>query len=184
MKTTKNALADSLKKLLIQKPLNKITVVDITEDCEVNRQTFYYHFQDIYDLIDWIFSNDADKAIDGKKTYDTWQDGFLQIFEYVLKNKNFVSRTYYSLSRERLEHYLYSETYNLLMGVIEEQAVGISVHQEDKTFIANFYKYGFVGLILDWVASGMKEDPEKIIQRLNTLIEGDISKALLKFKKG
>ncbi|HOO31598.1 MAG TPA: TetR-like C-terminal domain-containing protein [Thermotogota bacterium] len=184
MKTTKNALADSLKKLLLQKPLNKITVVDITEDCEVNRQTFYYHFLDIYDLIDWIFSNDADKAIDGKKTYDTWQDGFLQIFEYVLKNKNFVSRTYYSLSRERLEHYLYSETYNLLMGVIEEQAVGISVHQEDKTFIANFYKYGFVGLILDWIGNGMKEDPEKIIQRLNTLIEGDISKALLKFKKG
>ena len=52
--TTKRALAQSLKHLMEQKPLEKITVVDISEDCGVNRQTFYYHFQDIYDLIEWI----------------------------------------------------------------------------------------------------------------------------------
>lgn len=53
-KLTKRALAASLKKLLAQKPLSKITIADITEDCGMNRMTFYYHFQDIYDLIDWI----------------------------------------------------------------------------------------------------------------------------------
>ena len=52
--TTKRALEASLKKLLLQKPLNKITINDITEDCGVNRMTFYYHFKDIYDLVDWI----------------------------------------------------------------------------------------------------------------------------------
>ena len=53
--TTKRALAASLKKLAAKKPLDKITVIDITEDCGVNRQTFYYHFQDIFDLVEWIF---------------------------------------------------------------------------------------------------------------------------------
>ncbi len=57
--TTKRALEASLKKLLLQKPLNKITINDITEDCGVNRMTFYYHFKDIYDLVDWIMVEDA-----------------------------------------------------------------------------------------------------------------------------
>ncbi len=66
--TTKKALAASLKKLLEKQPLSKITVTDITEDCEVNRHTFYYHFQDVYDLIDWIYENEAIKPLDGKTT--------------------------------------------------------------------------------------------------------------------
>ena len=165
------------------KPLNKITITDITEDCGVNRQTFYYHFRDIYALIEWIYSNEAQKALDGKKTYATWQEGFLQIFNYILENKNFVTRTFYSLSREYLENYLYDETYNLLMGVIEEKAIEYSVKNRDKQFIADFYKYGFVGLVLNWIGTGMKEKPETIIKKLNILIHGDISKALIKFQK-
>ena len=72
-KITKKALAASLKKLLAERPLDKITVIDIVNDCEVNRQTFYYHFQDIYDLLEWVYLNEATKALDGKNTYDTWQ---------------------------------------------------------------------------------------------------------------
>lgn len=180
--TTKKALAASLKKLLLEKPLDKITVIDIVEDCEVNRQTFYYHFQDIYDLVEWIYTSEATKALDGKKTYDTWQQGFLQIFEYVLQNKAFVTNTYHSISREHLERYLYNETNNLLIGVIEEKAAGMKVREKDKQFIANFYKYAFVGLMLEWIRMGMKEDPSSIIDRLSILIHGDITKALEKFK--
>ena len=66
---TKRALAASLKKLLAQKPLSKITIADITEDCGVSRMTFYYHFQDIYDLVEWACFEDASRALDGKKTY-------------------------------------------------------------------------------------------------------------------
>ncbi len=65
--TTKRALEASLKKkLLLQKPLNKITINDITEDCGVNGMTFYYHFKDIYDLVDWIMVEDAAKALRGQ----------------------------------------------------------------------------------------------------------------------
>ena len=78
--TTKRALAASLKHLLLQKPLNKITINDIAEDCGISRMTFYYHFKDIYDLVEWTCVEDGTRALEGKKTYDTWQEGFLNIF--------------------------------------------------------------------------------------------------------
>lgn len=181
-KTTKRALASSLKKLLTQKTLDKITVVDIVEDCEVNRQTFYYHFQDIYDLIDWIFIIDSAKAIDGKNTYDTWQQGFLHVFEYVLENKSLIANVYDSISRDKMEKYLYDVTYDLLINVVDEKSINMHIRDEDKQFIANFYKFAFVGLMLEWIKSGMKEKPEKIIDKLSILIKDDITRALEKYQ--
>lgn len=180
--TTKRALAASFKKLLSEKPMDKITVIDIVEDCEVNRQTFYYHFKDIYDLVEWIYTSEATKALGDKKTYDTWQQGFMQIFEYVLENKAFVKNTYHSLNREHLENYLYNETYNLLIEVVEEKAEGMPVREDDKAFIAHFYKYAFVGLVLEWIGKGMNENPSSIVDRVSILIHGDIIKALEKFR--
>ena len=81
--TTKQALEESLKHMLLKKPLDKITIRDITEDCGISRMAFYYHFKDIYDLVEWACIEDASKALQGKKTYETWQEGLLQIFEAV-----------------------------------------------------------------------------------------------------
>lgn len=67
--TTKMAIAFAFKELLLEKPLNKITVNDIAEKCEMNRQTFYYHFHDILELTEWICEEDADRAL--KKTRRT-----------------------------------------------------------------------------------------------------------------
>ena len=178
---TKKALAASLKGLLGQKTLDKITVTDIAEDCGVNRQTFYYHFKDIYDLTEWIFLSDASAVIGGKKTYATWQQGFLQVFAYVQGNKPLVLNVYHSLSRDQVERFLYDVTYDLLAGVVEEQAAGMSVREEDKRFIADFYKFAFVGLMLDWIRRGMKDAPDAMIGRLSVLIQGDITRALQKY---
>ncbi len=179
---TKNALADSLKALLELRPIDKITISDITDDCGVNRMTFYYHFQDIYDLLEWSWIREANKVLNGKKTYDTWQQGFLQIFKAVSDNKQIVMNIYHSVNREQIEIYLYKLTYDLLFGVIEENAADMDVRDDDKKFIADFYKYAFVGLILDWIKSGMKADPSQMIERLDILIHGDIKKALNKFR--
>jgi probable dihydroxyacetone kinase regulator len=179
---TKKALAASLKKLLLQKPLDKITIIDIVTDCGVNRQTFYYHFQDIYDLIEWLFLDEASVAVAGQKTYETWEQGFLNTFEWALENKALVLNTYRSMSREHMERYLYSMTYDLLIGVVNELAVGMPVRESDKKFIADFYKFAFVGLLLDWIRAGMKDDPKRIIEHLSILIQGDISRALNKLK--
>lgn len=179
---TKNALADSLKALLEFRPVDKITISDITDDCGVNRMTFYYHFQDIYDLLEWSWIREANKVLNGKKTYDTWQQGFLQIFNAVSENKQIVMNIYHSVNREQIEIYLYKLTYDLLFGVIEENAAGMDVRDDDKKFIADFYKYAFVGLILDWIKNGMKADPSQVIEHLDVLIHGDIKKALNKFR--
>lgn len=176
--TTKRALVASLKKLLLQKPLDKITISDIAEDCGINRMTFYYHFRDIYDLVEWACEEEATKALAGKKTYDTWQQGFLQIFEEVKANKVFIMNVYRSVSREQVEIYLYRVTYDLLINVVNEEAGDMKVSEEDRKFIANYYKYAFVGLMLDWIRNDMKEDPKKIINRLSLLMRGSFSRAL------
>lgn len=180
--TTKRALEASLKNLLLKKPLEKITINDIAEDCGINRMTFYYHFKDIYDLVEWSCVEDATKVLEGKKTYDTWQQGFLQIFEAVLENKPFIMNVYHSVSREQVEIYLYKLTYDLMIGVVEELAAGMAVRDEDKKFIADFYKFAFVGLMLDWVRNGMKEDPQLIIDCLASLVHGNIISALNNYR--
>lgn len=175
---TKKALEESLKHLLLVKPLNKITVSDITDDCGINRMTFYYHFKDIYDLIEWCCLEDASKALEGNKTYSTWQEGFLNIFEAVKENKPFIMNVYNSVSREQIETYLYKVTFKLLEDVVEEQAKDMSVRKEDKYFIANFYKYAFVGLMLEWIKNDMKEDPKEIVDKLSIVIQGSVKEAL------
>ena len=175
---TKKALEESLKHLLLVKPLNKITVSDITNDCGINRMTFYYHFKDIYDLIEWCCLEDASKALEGNKTYSTWQEGFLNIFEAVKENKPFIMNVYNSVSREQIETYLYKVTFKLLEDVVEEQAKDMSVRKEDKYFIANFYKYAFVGLMLEWIKNDMKEDPKEIVDKLSIVIQGSVKEAL------
>ena len=125
--TTKRALEASLKNLLLQKPLNKITINDITEDCGISRMTFYYHFKDIYDLVEWACAEDAARALEGKKTYNTWQEGFLNIFHAVLENKPFIMNVYRSVSRERIEQYLNPLIRSLILGVVKEKSEGMAV---------------------------------------------------------
>lgn len=181
--TTKRALETSLKKLLLKKPINKITISDITDDCGVNRMTFYYHFTDIYDLARWACMEDAEQAIANNKTYDTWQQGFLNIFNAVLENKPFIKNVYHALDREQIENYLNTQTHELMMGVIEEQATGMFISEKDKEFIADFFKYAFNGIMLNWIADDMKEDPKYIVDRVSVLISGDITRALNSFRR-
>ena len=178
---TKRALEASLKNLLLKKPVNKITIQDIAEDCGINRMTFYYHFKDIYDLIEWSCEEDARKAIEGNKTYDTWEQGFLNIFNAVEENKPFIMIVYRYVSHEQIEQYLYRVVFELLMGVVEECSNGMCVREDDKRFIADFYKYGFVGLMLEWVKHDMNQDPNEIVFKLSTLIDGDIKRTLEKY---
>ena len=176
--TTKRALEESLKHMLLKKPLDKISISDITNDCGISHMTFYYHFKDIYDLVEWSCEEDAARALAGNKTYETWQQGFLQIFEAVRDNKPFIMNVYRSVSRSQLERYLYKVTYALLLNVVNEEAEGMSVDKEDKAFIAHFYQYAFVGLMLEWIQDDMREDPAAIIERLTLLMQGNFARAL------
>ena len=181
---TKRALEDSLKHLLLKKPLNKITINDIAEDCGINRMTFYYHFKDIYDLVEWVCLEDARRALDGKSSYDTWQQGFVQIFQAVQENKPFVMNVYRCVSREQVERYLTPLTDDLLMGVINELSATMVVRDEDKACIARVYSYAVVGLMLDWIKDDMRGDPEKLVARFALVIHDDLLGALNRFRVG
>ena len=92
--------------------------------------------------------------------------------------KPFIMNVYHSVSREQVENYLYKVTYDLLEGVVEEQAQGMSVRDEDKAFIATVYKYAFVGLMLDWIKNDMKGDSQLLVDRLELVIHGNVRAAL------
>lgn len=179
---TKRALEQSLKNLLLKKPLSKITISDLTEDCGMNRMTFYYHFKDIYDLVEWSCLTDAKRALDEKKTYDTWQQGFLQILEAVQANKPFIMNVYHCVHREQVEIYLRPLVEDLILNVVNEEARGLNVRDEDKTFIVQAYSYIFIGIMLDWIKEDMKENPQEIVERLNKLIKGSIRASLTRFQ--
>ena len=178
---TKRALVQSLKELLTEKPLDKITVTDLTEHCGVNRMTFYYHFKDIYDLVEWACLEDARAALEEKKTYATWQEGFLQIFEAVRANKPFIMNVYRCVHQEQVERYLRPLVDHLLLDVVNEEAAGMTVRDEDKAFIARVYSYVFIGLMLDWIKDDMQQDPKELVGRLATLIKGNIAQGLQRF---
>ena len=173
---TKRALEQSLKNLLLKKPLTKITIGDITEDCGINRMTFYYHFKDIYDLVEWACLEDARRALDEKKTYDTWQQGLLQIFEAVQENKPFILNVYRCVHREQVEKYLQP------LDVIDEEAAGMTLRDEDKQFIAKVYAYIFIGVMLDWIKNDMRENPQEIVSRLGKLLQGSVTAAISRFR--
>ena len=180
---TKLALEAALKKELLTKSLDKITINELAEDCGISRMAFYYHFKDIYDLVEWACIEDASRALQGKKTYDTWQEGIEQIFEAVLENKPFILNVYRSVGREQVENYLYSLTYQLIEGVVEEQSENLMVTEEQKKFITDFYKYSFVGVMLDWIKRGMKEAPEEIANMICMTMHGNVGNSLRNMEK-
>ncbi len=180
---TKQALEASLKKLMQKKPLDKITIQDLTADCGISRMAFYYHFKDIYDLIEWVCIEDASRALMDKKSYDTWHEGLLQIFEVVLENKQFVLNAYRCISRDQMESYLYKLTFKLIRDVVDEKSQGIQISEEDKAFIAGFYKYSFVGIMLDWIKQGMSEDYHEIAKKISMTMRGNVANSIRNFSE-
>ncbi|MDO4333957.1 MAG: TetR/AcrR family transcriptional regulator C-terminal domain-containing protein [Eubacteriales bacterium] len=181
--TTKLALEASLKRLLLHKRIDKITIQDLTADCGISRMSFYYHFKDIYDLVEWVCVEDGKRALQDKKTYDTWQEGMLQVFEAVMENKPFILNVYSAVSKDKIESYLNKLTYQLIADVVEEKCAGIELADDDKTFIAEFYKYGFVGIMLDWIARGMKDDYKQIVEKMSTTLHGTIANSIRNFEE-
>lgn len=140
-------------------------------------------FKDIYDLVEWSCLEDATQALQGKKTYETWQEGLQQIFEAVLENKPFIMNVYHSVSREQIETYLFHLTHDLLYGVVQEKAKGTGISEADQSFIADFYKYSFTGVMLDWIKDGMKVDYHMIAEKMHRTMEGNVVNSIRNFEK-
>lgn len=179
---TKQALAGALKSAMQTKSLEKITVKELVEACEINRQTFYYHFQDIYDLLGWIYRTEALGSIRNNRSYGTWQQGLLMILEYVQSNRAVCVNTYRSLAREHLETFLHEVMHDLLGDVVDEISDTRPIPQESKDFIIKFYSYAFAGVLLDWIKSGLKVPCTAIVDNVNRIMDGTILIAVKRFQ--
>ena len=179
---TKHALESALKELLREKPLDKITINDLTTACGISRTAFYYHFQDIYALVEWACMQDFSKALGGRKTHDTWETGFRQIFDEIYRDKDFIYNVYRYTDHGAIVRYLNQRTFDLLYGVVDELSAEMDVTEGQKRFIADFYKYAFVGLVLNWVDGGMKEDSDELVRRLGVMLGGSFEHALEAFR--
>ena len=179
MKKTKEIIIDAFWQLLEEKPFNKITVQNIVERCALNRNTFYYHFQDIRDLIEWICIDEVDHILEKKDECEKWEDKFLLIFKIMEEEKIFVKNIYYSVSVEVLRNNLYRLVYPIIYSEILEKSKGKNLREEDKKFITDFYKYSFVSIVLNWIDNGMHENPELIVAKVSRLITGTIDHACL-----
>ena len=149
-KTTKMAIAYALKELVEEKSLNRITIQDIADKCGINRQTFYYHFPNIIDLVEWILYTDAEKLMQGNKTYHTWQKGYLSVFKTIEKDKSFILNVYHHAPREYIKSFLYTVTQHLLLDVVEEKTKLVlecvsdtSLKQEEKQALEQQLSKGY-----------------------------------------
>ncbi len=178
---TKQVLATVLKEKMKSKPLAKITVTELVESCKINRQTFYYHFQDMYDLLAWIYKTEAINSISGKRSYQTWQEGLDIILEYVEENKWVCINTYRSVARDHLEIFLHEALFDLLGNVVDELDPTFHIAKENHTFITRFYSYAFAGVLIDWIANGLKTPYTEISQNISIIMDGNFQEAINKF---
>lgn len=125
-------------------------------------------------MVDWILVEDATEALEGHQDFETWSDAFRDMLEKVQANRVLVLNVYRSISREQVEQYLYKMLDPLLRMFIERE--NIPVQEEDKQFIIDFYKYGFVGMVLEWIRRDMKTEPAIMAERLNTMMHGDLKR--------
>lgn len=168
-KGTDKAIAASLRKLLNEKPLNKITISDIANDCGINRMTFYYHFKDIYNLVEWMFEERAREELGTTLSYGTWQEALAKSFEGLAENKVFIINVYNSIGSDKLSRYLNSVMFPVLMNYFNSIPGSETVSESDKEFIVNVYTVGLVAFILQWVANDMQDDWVPMVERLNVI---------------
>jgi probable dihydroxyacetone kinase regulator len=182
---TKRALADSLIKLLRTKPITKVTINDITEACGVNRMTFYYHFKDIYDLVEWIFANSLSTVLENKELYGSWQNGLLHILMLYKSNQTLIMNVYHHVGTDYIENYIESAVFKMVYSVVESRTEKLNItniKEEDILLITDFYKYAITGLLMNWVKKGMKDEPEEIVKKLNIVTSGNVDEVLKKLE--
>lgn len=182
---TKRMLAQSLIKLLYREPLSSITVQQITDDCGVNRQTFYYHFQDIYALLEWIFEEDARQLLGGNVTYASWKEKFLEIFRHLQEYRVPAQNIYHSISRAQLVRYLRAMVTPVVREVAEDIAEKnhMTILPEDLDLVVALYEWSFVGIALDWLDGLIEKSYEKHLDKAMAVIDGSMEHALQKLAR-
>jgi len=164
-KLTKKAIRSSFMELLKTKSLDKVTVKDIVESCEINRNTFYYYYSDIYELLEDVFQAETDKVMKEEEPCTTFYEEYLRCATLILGYKEAVIHIYNSKSRDVLENYIETISRYLVRQFVEKAAQGYTMTEENLQYICDFYSFSIIGTTLHWIHEGMPPYRVNLIKR-------------------
>ena len=180
---TKKAIAEAFFRLLDQKPLDKITVKDIVEECDITRRTFYYHYQDIYDLLDVWMSTRLGMLKKSVPESKGWKEEVRVFLKYCQNHSKLVTNLLSSTSRSHLEHYIFTETDIFFYDYVRERTAGMPLSEESIRYIAQFYRYSFIGFFLKFTWEKMQTDVDESMDRLEKLFNAFIDSAAAQMER-
>ena len=178
---TSKAIEESFIRLLNERPLDKITIKDIVDDCGISRNTFYYHFQDIYDLLDWTLQEDIHHLTANEIDLDNWEESIAALFAYMQANRLLILNAFHSLERDTLEREVFKLLSPLLHRLFSAQSGFDRLCEADQDFIVSVYGLGIAGLLLRWIGTNMLAPPEPLIRQLYRLADGSFEGIVQRF---
>lgn len=180
MNRTERDIIQSLWGLLREKPYNKITVQEIVDRCGVNRNTFYYHFQDIPSLMEYSIQLWTDSIIEANALPQTTSELAELLFQNCMKVKPILLNIYRSAQREYLQKSLFNVADHLASRYIEIIGRGYTIPQKDKAAMADFCRCTLAGASLEWMESGMSANTLAQAKAVFELLNGMGKQVLLK----
>lgn len=153
---TRKAIKASFLKLLSQRPLSQITVKDIVEDCGINRNSFYYHFEDLPALVEEIGGELVTDFMAKYPTISSVEQSFDAVVEFLMANKRVIYHIYHSVNRDLFERHLMDLCQYVAAAYIEAAAQDES--REDIDTLIRFHRCACFGTVIDWLNGGMKDD--------------------------
>lgn len=173
---TKQKLAASLKKFMMLKSLNKITVTDIIKDCNVNRKTFYYHFEDIYDLLKWILEQEAVEVVKKFDLMVDYKEAIIFVMNYIESNAHILACAYDSLGREEMRRFLYHDFTSIIETLIDnvEKELGLCVKKEFKYFVCDLYTESLAGILIEWFKNPQNRCKEQVVEYLSIIFRSSL----------
>ena len=169
---TKSALAGSLKKFMAKKPLKKITVSEIITDCNVNRKTFYYHFEDIYALLKWMLEQEAIEVVKKFDLLNDYEEALRFIIQYVKANAHILSCAYDSIGRDELKRFLYQDFSSIVRRTIEDCENQNHIRLDDgfRDFTCDFFTEGIAGMLVNAFKTKDEIDDETLSRYVRPFI--------------
>lgn len=174
----RTAIMESVLRLLEERPLNKITVKDIVDECGINRNTFYYHFEDISSLIEAIIINEVDRVMNQYRDISSMEECIEMAMRLGADHRNAIYHIYNSSNRDFLERRLMEICRHAATQFVEKTAGDQVIRPEDWEIIIQSYKCELFGLVIDWLNSGMPQGMEARFLRLCELRRGSIEMML------
>lgn len=175
---TKEAIVETFIEMLNERPLDKITVRELTERCGVSRNTFYYHFHDVYDLVDALFRAEEARLLSDVTDLTSLREGFADATRFALDNWTAIRHIYDSANRDQLSAYLFNASQICIRPFVQAQREGLSVSDGELESIIFLYSSMLQGVVMNILRTGVPRNAEELVDSSCRLLEGSVRFAL------